>query len=248
MLQLMRCAIFFLVMLALARCVDHQDIINEIKIITWTDPLKGLPDKGPLRFDLPEIGQRSYYVYFKASSLGPGSNVQYEYLTDTLVVAISEKKSTSWILKEYFTAGSFSFHSQDGTFDTDSVYVTIMSVDQDSVFFARPHPDLYSTYFFYFERDQSIKLPLAPVSDPALQNANCSPFYYDHFPNGMEYTLDYEQLGQTFDHLNIFADYSELEVDGPGLMYVYDPAHGFVRRTGFNPWTSKAGGWDLVPR
>ena len=64
----------------------------------------------------------------------------------------------------------------------------------------------------------------------------------------MAYTLNYTQLGQTFEHLNIYMDYSEIATDGAGLMYVYRPSSGFVRMTAYNPWGNNALGWDLIPR
>jgi hypothetical protein len=243
----MRSRGLFLIMSLLISCIDHQDIVNDIKILVWTDPLKGLPDEGPVQFDNPVIGQRSYYVFFRAFQEAPANNVRYEYITDTLAVGISGKNATHWILKEFFTAGSYSFQTAEGGFNTDSVYVTLMQIKGDSINFIRPSPELYSTYFFYFEIVDRLAFPLSKASDPAPQNPTCSPFF-DHSFSGMEYALDYAQLGQTFDHLNIHADYSRIESDGPGLMYVYGSSHGFVRRTGFNPWTGEAAGWDLIPR
>jgi len=230
----------------LISCIDHQFIINEVTIKTWKDPLKGLPDKGPIQFENPEIGQRSYYVHFRASIDRNTNEVRYEYSDDTLALGISGKNTTHWILKEFFTAGSYSFHASDG-YNTDSVYVSHLQINTDSISVSRPAILLYSTYFFMLEYDVRQAFTLAPVTDPSEQNKNCSPFF-NRSSDRMEYTLDYNQNGKIYDHLNIYSNYSKTEVDGEGMMYAYSSSDGFVRRSAYNPWTDTAGGWDLVPR
>lgn len=238
---------FVLIFSIIISCVDDQSIINEIIFITVKpDPLKGLPDAGPLRFDSPAIGQRSYYAYFKAFTDKTTGAVHYEYSTDTIVLAITGKKGDQWIVKDFLTPGSYSIQTKKGTFNYDSVFVTLMDIDTDSIAFTRPAPDIYSTYFFVFNNAR-FAIPLSPVSEPAAQNPTCSPFLF-FGSDTMAYALNYTQLGQTFDHVNIYMDYSEVETDGAGITYVYEPPEGFVRMTWLNPLIANAGGCDLVPR
>lgn len=238
---------FILIFHILTGCVDHQSIINDIIIITVKpDPLKGLPDAGPLRFDNPAIGQRSYYAYFKAVLDLNTKAVTYEYTADTIVLAITGKKGSQWIAKDFLTPGSYSIQKKDGTFKYDSVFVTLMDIDTDSIAFTRPAPDIYSTYFFIFNGAR-FAIPLAPVSEPAAQNPTCSPFFFSG-SDTMAYALNYTQLGQTYDHLNIYMDFSQVEIDGAGITYAYEPPDGFVRMTWINPLIGYAGGCDLIPR
>jgi hypothetical protein len=239
---------FFLIFTLFISCVDHQFINNDVIIIrVKPDPLKGLPDAGPVRFDNPAIGQRSYYVLLKASVNGATHEVVYEYGPDTLVIAITGKNASQWIMKDFLTPGSYSIQTDKGTFSFDSVFVTLLEINADSIAFTRPANDIYSTYFFIFSYDGRLAFPLALVSEPSQQNPDCSPYFYlDHEP--MAYALNYTQLGQTFDHLNVYMDYSEIATDGAGLMYIYGPSSGFVRMTAYNPWGNNALGWDLIPR
>ena len=245
---MMRTLGFFLSFSFLISCIDEQTIINEVVFTTVKpDPLKGMPDAGPLQFDNPSIGQRSHYVLLRAYVDEATNKVRYEYDTDTLVVAITGKKGSEWIVKDFLTPGSYSIQTDKGTFNFDSVFVTLLDIDSDSIAFTRHASDIYSTYFFNFSYDGRLVLPRGSISEPAPQNPDCSPYFYlDAEP--MVYALNYSQLGQTFDHLNIYMDYSEIETDGAGLMYVYGHSYGFVRMTAYNPWGNNALGWDLIPR
>src|SRR5262245_10528099 len=73
----------------------------------WEDPLEGLPDKGQIRFDSPEIGQRSRYVFFEATKKDYVSNeVTIKYRPDTLVLAIVGKEEDKFVIREFKTRGS----------------------------------------------------------------------------------------------------------------------------------------------
>lgn len=238
---------FFLTFSFFVSCIDHQSIINEVVIITVKpDPLKGIPDAGPVRFDTPAIGRRSYYVYFEAEEDHNTKVVNYEYSTDTLVMAVTGKKNNQWVIKDFLTPGSNSIQTKTGTFKYDSVFVTLLDIDSDSLAFTRPASDIYSTYFFAFNSARFV-VPLSQIAEPAPQNPTCSPFLF-FGSDTMAYALNYTQLGQTFDHLNIYMDYSRVEVDGGAITYVYEPPYGFVRTTWFNPLLWDAAGWDLIPR
>ena len=244
----MRSTVFFLALAMLFSCIDEQTIIHEIVFINVKpDPLKGIPDEGPLQFDNPAIGQRSYYVSFKAFLDIATKNARYEYVTDTLVLGIAGKESDHWILKEFLTPGSYSIQTKKGDFKTDSVYVTLIQLTPDSIIFSRPSTTLFSTYFFTFYGNNRLSLPLVPVTEPAKQNPTCSPFF-SLWPDTMGYSLNYSQLGQTFDHLNIYVDNTEVELDGSTLMYVYGHSYGFVRATVQSELIQNLKGWDLAPR
>ena len=219
----------------LISCDDEESATKEKK-----DPLAGLPDEGPIRFDNPVIGQRSHYVYFHAFDKTDTEDIRFEYSTDTLVLAVTGNESGKWILKEFITEGST-------TLSSDTVFLLSLRVDSDSASFAGPSGGYFYSNFFAIRAGESIKFTMELIAEPAKQNPTCSPFA-SRYSNEMEFALNYTQLSQTFDHLNIYQDYSATATDGPGLMYVYAPVNGFVRMTVFNPWVySEVKGWDLIP-
>jgi hypothetical protein len=237
----MRLLIALLLLCFIVSCSDDESR----KV--WPDPLEGLPDEGPVRFDDPAIGQRSYYVSFKAFDDDAIESVKYENHTDTVVLAITGKESVHWIVKEFLTEGSTIRQASDDS-SLDSVYVTMLRIDSDSIYLGNPSGEPYYSYFFAIRRDDLFTLPLSLITEPAKQNPTCSPFSSRN-ADAMEYALNYAQLGQTFDHLNVYADNSMTALDGPALMYAYAPSYGFVRMSVISPWIpDKATGWDLHPR
>ena len=228
----------------LSSLVNCSDDVPDSK--RWKDPLEGLPDNGPLRLDEPSIGQRSYYVSFRATNDFTTEDVQYKYFGDTLVLAITGKQSDYWIINEFMSQGSaFRLSLEDDSY-LDSVYVTTLRIDSDSIYFGDPSGKSYFSYFFGIQANSLLKLPLALVTEPAKENPACSPFSSRN-ADSMEYSLNYTQLGQPYDHLNVYADNSMTATDGPALMYAYSPSYGFVRMSAINPWVADtAAGWDLV--
>jgi hypothetical protein len=205
----------------------------------WEDPLEGLPDKGPIRLDNLEIGQRSRYVYFEATRNLPGGDVSLSYVPDTLVLAITGKESNKWVVREFMTPGSENLAFED------EVVLRHLSVDSDSAYFTKPlNAYVFSWIFLHDART----IPLKPVTDPAPLNPDCLPIFGYESDISVQYTTDYSQLGQTFHHLNDYFDYTEMKTDGHGFMYAYGPTYGLVRWTWVSAWTQdKAEGWDLLP-
>ena len=211
-------------------------------------PLKGLPDNGPIRFDDPQIGQRSHYVFFKATENNNTHEINFDYFPDTLVLAITGKEADKWIVKEFLTNGSNSKNSADGVWTTFalSVLVRHLRVNADSAYFSKPD-GAADPFSFVFARE-SRTIPLKPVGDPAPLNVSCLPKIDYASTLWMEYTVDYSQFGQTFQHLNNYFDYRPMATDGSGVMYAYSPSFGLVRCTWVNYWElDYALGWDLIP-
>jgi hypothetical protein len=228
--------IIMLIMLLNSCSNDAPVPIVEEKI----DPLKGLPDEGPVRFDNLIIGQRSYYIYFRAFNKTDTEDIRFEYKTDTLVIAVTGKESDRWILKEFITEGSTFFSS-------DTVFTLSLRFESDVALFAEPSDGSYYSNFFAIRNGESIGFPMILIAEPSKENPTCSPFASIN-SNEMEFARNYTQFGQNFEHVNIYQDYTATATDGPGLMYVYSPADGFVRMTVFNPWVyDQVTGWDLIP-
>ena len=212
------------------------------------NPLKGLSNKGPVRFDDPEIGQRSHYVFFKATEDNTTHEVNFDYFPDTLVLAITDKQEDKWILKEFMTNGSNSKTSDNGQWGTtvaQSVFVRHLIVNADSAYFFKP--DEADPFSFVFVGESRI-IPLKPIGDPAPLNVDCLPRLDYASTRWMQYTVNYSQFGQTFQHLNNYFDYRPMANDGSGFMYAYGSSFGFVRWTWVSYWDlDHAAGWDLIP-
>jgi hypothetical protein len=227
--------------LALLACSSDDPQIVEDK-----DPLKGLPDNGPIKFDNPQVGQRSFYVFFKASKNNT-QEVTFEYIPDTLVLAIVGKEADKWIINEFLAKGSDSKTSENGAWSSlaDSVITRHPEVKADSAFFSRP-AGVYPFSFVFVGESRTV--PLLPVEDPAPLNVNCMPKLEYASNLWMQYTVNYSQFGQTFQHLNNYFDYRPMGTDGLGFMYAYGPQYGLVRWTWVSYWSlDQANGWDLIP-
>lgn len=139
--------LFVLIGTALVSCTD--DPVNEV---IPDNPLAGLPNKGPIQLDNPAIGQRSYYVYYKVTS--KDETISYSYPGDTLIVFISGFKSNGWVIKEFLTDGSISKKNKStsgpGSWKgyADSVFVSTLNVDDDSVYLSRPTTRAYNSFAF----------------------------------------------------------------------------------------------------
>jgi hypothetical protein len=242
---------FLLIMFLLFNCQDDSSSIDP-PTPARPNPLEGLQDMGRIRFDDPAIGQRSYYIFFDAEFDYVTKKSNFQYSPDTLVLAITGKEAENWVLKDFLTDGSVSRKSNGEGYWAgwaDSVFVRHLILDADSIHVLRPPDADFSSFVFYILHGRKIKYPISLVSDPAPINPNCLPF--DHPLSGefMEYTQNYTQLGETFDHLNNYFDNRGMETDGLGYMYAYSPSVGIVRITWVSPWVSdKAKGWDLLSK
>lgn len=234
--------VYFLISIGFTGCSDESDKEPE-----FNDPLKHLPDKGTMNFESPAIGQRNRFVFFKATYSPTSGDVDFTYHPDTLVIAITGKSSETWIVTEFLTKGSNSrLHPANSTWGStgDSVFVSNLVIDDDSIQFSRPGNSWVS---FTILKGQ--KFPLTLVSDDFPENVGGLPHFTGYLTSlrWMEYVKNYERLGKTFDRLNIYFDYRDVATDGSGLTILYGPTYGLVRMAWVNPWTPDvAAGWDLI--
>lgn len=206
------------------------------------DPLLGLPDLGPVRFDAPAIGQRSYYAYFTLMS-----GEEFNYSGDTIVLAITGINPSGWVLKEFLTNQSVSkTKSENQTWKVfaDSIFVSNLNIQSDSIVVTRPAEFAYNTFSLVGKRN-AFQLVSVPDSEPF--NAECLPLFGYASTRWVEYCTNFNNLGTTYTRLNLHFDYRDMATDGFGFMYVYSPSFGFVRLTWISYWDlNKVRGWDLV--
>jgi len=245
--RVVKYTLLILLALTFLGCSSEDPTISPDPEYKKENPLEGLADKGAIRFDKPEIGQRSFYVFFNASESNTTHEISFDYFADTLVLAITGQEADKWIVKEFLTEGSNSVTSDDGHWGSvaDSVIIRHLEVDADSAYFFRPQgTDPFSFVFV----GASIAFPLLPVGDPAPLNANCLPILDYESTSFMQYAVNYSQFGQTFEHLNIYFDYTPMNGDGSGFMHAYGSSFGIVRWTWVSYWSlGHADGWDLIP-
>lgn len=223
----------------------NSDSANEV---TPNNPLTGLPDKGPIQLDNPIVGQRSYYLYFTA--INKDATVSFSYPGDTLIVGIAGFESNQWVIKEFLTEGSVSrknkSNSGPGSWKgyADSVFLSNMKIDADSIYLSRPKTRAYNSFAF---AGRNWAFQVSQVADTEPLNITCSPAFRYGSTVWIEYTKTYKQHGKTFDRLNIHHDYRDMATDGFGFMYGYDLPHSFVRISWVSYWElNKANGWDLI--
>jgi hypothetical protein len=243
------CFLGWLLMLAGCTYHDIEEPPGAVIDSEFIDPIKGLPDEGPISFQEPKVGQRNAYVFFEAAYTRSTGNVYLQYYTDTLVIAIAGKESSNWIVKEFLTKSSNSrLHPENSFWGTlaDSVFLSELEVDENSVHIFR-QGGYRPAITFSFLAEQEFPLSLVPDNFP--ENPVGLPFFGSGGGRWLEYVKNFVRIDKTYSKLNIFFDYRWIEVDGPGFMCVYGPEDGMVRTTWFNPWVpDEVVGWDVIPR
>jgi hypothetical protein len=237
---------FFILMVycMLSNCTDNGIDVPD----AFVDPLEGLADEGTISLKDPAIGQRSLYLFYEASYTASTGNVAFNYEADTLVIAITGKEFEKWILKEFLTAGSNSrLNRKNSSWGplADSIFVSHLFLKEDSIHIARPSG--YSLPTFTFRAEQ--KLPYHIASDAFPENQGGLPRFEISPLLWLEYVNDFSRPGKTYDRLNVYFDYRDMETDGLGYMNIYGQADGLVRSAWISPWLlDKASGWDIIPR
>ncbi|MEO1517973.1 MAG: hypothetical protein AAFV95_23325 [Bacteroidota bacterium] len=175
-----------------------------------------------IQFDNMEVGQISKYVKFEGENYIEKSNPKITYEADTLIWEITEQQGDVYIIQE----------RQLGQTGAMPIY-RVQRQDNKMVFRNADDVLLY-------------ELPLDKIETPKAQ------------PKGWEIGLtcqeepctgfveNHEQNGKTFEHLNIYKDYTPMHVDGPGSFLLYDPSLGVVRHAWTGSWIPVGGGWDLI--
>lgn len=241
----------FALAFTLLRCADPEPppidpVPEEEEPKEFIDPLAGVPDEGPVSFENPVVGQRSYYVLFEA--VKTGDNIDFQYKPDTLVFAITKKLSEAWEVTEFLTKGSNSRVNPENSYWGnwgDTLFLSYLQLELDSIHFYKDPEKLFVS--FAFPREQ--KFPLQLVSDKYPNNPNGLPLFGASGTRWMEFTLSYTVFLKTFDRLNMYFNYTEMSGDGHGFTHVYGPSDGLVRTAWVSFWSSeKAVGWDLIPR
>jgi hypothetical protein len=216
----------------------EDEIPHQPKEIIFKSPLEGLVDLGMVSFDNPQVGQRNYYLSFVAKKITNSDEPKFVYKSDTLVLAITGKVDTKWIVKEFRMLGSIS----NKTLVDTTVITHYMEIDADSIHFTLEEGS--SIHFSPVGNGLSIPIEVADENE----NKNCLPIF-DHRTNiWSAYTINYTQFGEHYDYLSNYFDYTQMAGDGWGYTFVYSSNSGFTRIAWVSAWEIwTADGWDLLP-
>lgn len=237
--------LILLLLSVLLGCSLEVDNPEYIIVNSFQDPLKNLPDLGPVRFDEPSPGQRSYYIRFKAINEGSIEdvkvNLEYDY-TDTLVFAITEGIYTGpWTIIEFYTEGS-QIHSRYSDF-IEAKTVKYLELSPDSIYLKEPEDFVFSNLIGFFD----LILQAAQVKDSLSSDA--LPYFGYSTNIWYQYAIDLNQFEQVYDSLNMYFDYTDMWGDGLGLTYVYGPQYGIVRMGWVSAWDiDEAKGWIMISK
>jgi hypothetical protein len=199
----------------------------------------------PIRFDRPEIGQRSRYSVLIGHDYFSASPSPFEYVDGVLVAEIVDHDASGFRVREAFAAPSEVDPRVRDMLDSTGVYEYYLGV-QDNTLRVLPTDGELRSRLFPASR-AAPQLPLADVTDPVVAIFG----WKTTLPNQGDYLeaaiRDGEILGATYPHLNVVIDNTAVPVDGPGTTWLYDATHGVVRSTHYSWWTQNGTGFDLMP-
>ena len=204
---------------------EVEDVFAHSNPNRFKDPLIGLPDLGPIRFDRPFAGQRSYYIGFKVNRTDYVTNElvwEYDY-SDTLVVAITRGGHNGpWEITEFFTEYSQGFREPE--------VVRSLEVTSDSIYLMKPEIHKFS----YLLGSENLVWPVAQITDSL--NSDGLPYLGHSYKIWYQYTVNLNQFDQVYDSLNVYYDYTEMTGDGLGVTFVYSTKYGVVRMEWASAW------------
>jgi hypothetical protein len=228
-----------IVLLAYA-CGGDIDPVPEAD--NFKDPLLGIEDKGHIRFDAPQVGQRNYYVEFKAVKNNNGE-ISFSYLTDTVVMGIINKSTKGWEVTLHLTRGSNLVVQNPFSTMADSIFTYQAEIDSDSVRFKKQ-----GLRYLSFIPLETKALPLnIPIT--AIDKADCEPELYYSIETWYTHSNFCTVLGKQYQSVIGYCDYTDMATDGLGILHNYQIEYGFTRIAWISAWSSnEAQGYDLVPR
>lgn len=188
------------------------------------------PPLGPVRFDMPQPGQRSYYRAFTCILK---NGVQYlEYLPDTLMLEVAGAERGAFILRECAPTAQ------------EEPYLYRLKIDDDALFILPVRDQRFLSGELFSGLDQP--LPLSPCSGPVITNLA----WKIEGSNGAQPLVScydgYSSLGL----LTVWQDTRRMAGDGPGFMYVYSAEAGLERCSKFylprRKSEQRGKGWMLI--
>ncbi|MEM6800598.1 MAG: hypothetical protein AAF696_04290 [Bacteroidota bacterium] len=179
------------------------------------------------------VGQKSTYLFYNIPYDPNNGAGQLSYTGDTAWLSINNQLMDRFEMKVTY--------SKDAEVDT-----YFFSSVNDSIRIERD-PNSSGPHRLLPFSMLPIRLSMKDFNGPQLNASfesiaqNCST------PTCNAYLSNHEQLGESYDRLNIYADYSDMAFDGPGYHMFYSEMYGMVRMASINAWTREEAGWDFLP-
>ena len=230
--------LFLILILGLISCGD--DVVQ-----------KGIVPNELINFKSMAIGQSSTYIGFQGERyFQVGSEFQFEYNPDTLVVEIVEKIDGRYLWRESLTEGSDMYESRDVTSfefwvtpQTDGIFIELDETEEWYNGF------LWRFFGFGFSDGHTSQLLPFELSEPTPVDIigwkTTAPYaerYSEHFDNS------YQNFGLNYGFVNVIIANEEMQLDGPGKTYVWNEEYGMIRSYSVSWWTQDGYGWDLLTR
>lgn len=225
-------AICFLGLFACDSNTDSlEDIINETS--------------HSISFANPVVGQTSFYRGVYRNLHENGQESTYAPVNDTLVVWIAEDLgSNKYLFLETFTEGS----ENDEIAHRDTIGYVVDLSDPDVLQLRQIEDDPFiSSYSYLFDSaDRSFSLLRLTENEATINGYDISLPFDNEIGYLPGYTENYELLGNTYEHLNVFINEEDMAFDGNGITLLYSAKNGIVQAFVYNGFSGIGIGWELL--
>jgi hypothetical protein len=210
------------------------------------EPLEN--DWNPIRFDNLQAGQKSHYIRLKGQGRLDGTNHDFQYLKDTLVLEVLATGSgEGFTLKEYLTPGSEIWtkpkDAQQINGGTDAITFKVQ-VGNAALTLVKAAPGAPLPRLFLSGIET---YPFALPQQPEIAFTGWQPDVQTVYGSSSGRVKNHKQMEVLYPELNLVYDYRPMTYDGPGHFHLYSAEKGIVRSGWINPWSGLAGeAWDLL--
>ena len=237
--------VFVLLTITAACSLEVPDpVFTSTNFGTTENPYADVEITGDLELGNLALGQGQHYVGFSANGFPTHTNNQLNYRSDTLVQKVVKEDDNGFLIAEYLTDGSISRTGNGPTIDADSVFRYYLRVENDTLLVLPTDEVQLRSHFFGFAVNEFPAFDLQPVLEPDVTDTWDGEFC----GSCKKYARigEWSVLGTDFSDLNVLIDTRASQVDGLGLLHIYDPAGGWLRGALHNPFLNESLGWDRL--
>lgn len=199
------------------------------------------PSYQKIDFNNPKIGQKCYYQYFIGENYSNPDSVDFNYYRDTLIVEITAKEGSYYIVKESITPKIEQDTVKWIIPNRDSIFNYKITIIGDTLYFTGINNDNFSSHLL----NKIKSLYLKQIQDTVFlikgwkTDPNCTCSLQGYTSSAVIYNRPYSLL-------NVILDNDAMASDGPGYTIIYSGLYGIVRSFTVNPWIDSGAGWDLM--
>jgi len=204
-------------------------------------------------FENLEVGQSFQYVLLLGEEYwDDNKNNDFSYTADTLEIEIIGKTSNSFTVREQLLPTSFVFLAENPYYwhNPDSVFINewviennTLTIKQDEEF-----PFTSSSHLFFglwtSSADFTLDLNDFQEEETEIEGWKTTTGYCECDRD--LFVKDLELLEINYNRLNVAIRNTPMQVDGPGISFVYNLNEGIVRTSTYSWWTGTGQGWDRI--